>query len=118
MSWRSLISAGAVIAAAGALAPVDSWAQTRKSLFPENHGLYPRSSGCSPTSRLNPCGRRSLPTLGGSQTDGPLTDPFDKDPLDRKDDPLDPGTPLAGPDRVVAPTDQKLRSQETRDADD
>jgi hypothetical protein len=118
VNWRDLISAGAAIAVAGALAPDESWAQGRKSLFPENHGLYPRSSGCSPTSRLNPCGGRSLPTLGGSQTDGPLTDPFDKGPLDPKDDPLNPGTPLTGPDRVVVPTDQKLKSQQTRDADD
>ena len=29
-----------------------------------------------------------------------------------------PGAPLSGPDRIVTPTDQKLKSQETRGADD
>jgi len=56
--------------------------------------------------------------LGGPQTGGSLTDPFDKGPLDPDDDPLDPGVPLSGPDRIVVPTDQKLKSQETRGADD
>jgi len=118
VSCRNHIAAAAVIAAAGVLTLVDASAQTRKSLFPENHGLYPRSSGCSPTSRLNPCGGRSLAAPSGSPTDGPLTDPFDKDPLDPKDDPLDPGRPLTAPDRAVVPTDQKLRSQQNREADD
>ena len=118
MIWRNLTSAAAMLASVTALSSVDSGAQARNSLFPENRGLYPRSSGCSTSGRLNPCGGRSLPTLGGPQTGGPLTDPFDKGPLDPKDDPLDPGAPLSGPDRIVTPTDQKLKSQETRGADD
>jgi hypothetical protein len=78
-----LVASAVIVGAAGAEA------QTRQSLFPQE--------GCSPTSRINPCPTRSFQSPMGDPSSGPLTDPFETDPLDPPKDPLGFDAPLPAP---------------------
>lgn len=86
MRVQGLAVAGATLSLMVAAA---AEAQTRQSLFPPE--------GCSPTSRINPCAKRTLKSPMGDPNQGPLTDPFDTDPLDPPKDPLGFDAPLPSP---------------------
>ncbi len=87
MTARPFLLAGVAVWAC-LLAAGEVGAQSRLSVYPgESRSIYPRS-GCSATSRINPCTAGRVPAPVGSPTSGPLTESTRRGPLDRPPDPL------------------------------